>query len=544
MRSAHVDRFVLDRLPAAGRLPRFLFDRPEFQYPVRLNAAAELIDRAVNTGWSDRRALAFPGGAWTYGDLWRAANRIAGVLVDDLGVAPGARVLLRGANGPMLVAQWLAVLKAGAIAVVTMPMLRAGELAHILDKARVGTCFCEAGLLDDLTAAALASPHPPRIVDHSIAGGAGGGELEYFVARRPDRFEAVATLATDPALIAFTSGTTGAPKATVHLHRDVLAIGDGFPRSILGVRSDDLFLCSAPMAFTFGLGGELVFPLRNGAAAVLAPRGSPDGFLDAMETWRPTVVMTAPTAYRAMTAKAGRTDLGFVRAFVSAGEHLAAETQRDWQGATGQAMINGLGATEMLHIFLSSPAGQAPVGATGRAVPGYVAAVLDEALQPSQAGQVGRLAVRGPTGCRYLDDARQDHYVAGGWNLTGDAFTLDEDGWFWFHSRADDMIVSAGYNISGPEVEAAILSHAAVLECAVVGAPDPDRGHLVKAFIVLKAGHASRPELASAIQDEVKRRIAPFKYPRAIEFVEALPRNASGKVERFRLRDSPSAADP
>ena len=537
MNTAHRDRFVLDALPGSERLPRFLFDLPELQYPRRLNAAAELIDRAIVSGWAGRRALAFPGGAWSYGELWRAANRIAGVLVEDLQVRPGARVLLRGVNGPMLVAQWLAVLKAGAIAVTTMPMLRAGELTQILDKARIGTCLCEDVLLQDLTAAAEACALRPRIVDFSFNGEDSGGELEHLMTAKADRFEAVATRAVDPALIAFSSGTTGTPKATVHLHRDVMAVADCFPRSILETGPDDVFLCSAPMAFTFGLGGELVFPLRHGAASVLSPSGSPDRFLDAVETWRPSVVMTAPTAYRAMTARAAGSDLRFVRAFVSAGEHLPASTLQAWEGASGGTIINGLGATEMLHIFLSSPAGRAPPGATGRAVPGYVAAVLDEGLEPVPPGTVGQLAVCGPTGCRYLDDARQANYVASGWNLTGDRFVVDDEGWFWFQSRADDLIVSAGYNISGPEVEDAVMGHEAVLECAVVGAADAARGRVVKAFVVLKAGFAGGPDLTGSIQDLVKRRIAPYKYPRAIEFVERLPRNASGKVQRFALRD-------
>lgn len=540
MPTAHIDRFVLDRLPPAALLPEFCFDRPEFRYPERINAGAELIDRAIARGWGARAAISFPGGRWSYDDLARASNRIAAVLVEDYAIEPGARVLLRGVNSPMLAALWLAVLKAGGIVVVTMPLLRARELAFVLDKARVDVSLCEDDLFGEMTEAVRATGG--RVASYSRNGSSSDAEIDRLMAKKPERFEAVNTCAADPALLAFTSGTTGHPKATVHFHRDVLAIADAFPRSILQTRGDDIFLCSAPMAFTFGLGAHLVFPLRYGASSVLLPGCTPDELLDAVLEYRATILMTAPTAYRAMTERAARCDLSFLRHCVSAGEHLPATTLRDWQAATGQGIVNGLGSTELLHIFLSSPPDETKPGATGKAVPGYVAAVVDEGCNPLAAGETGRLAVKGPTGCRYLDDPRQEKYVRGGWNITGDAGRMDDDGCFWFESRTDDMIVSAGYNISGFEVEEALLRHPSVQECAVVGTPDRARGQIVKAFVVLKPGRPASPEFARELQNFVKADIAPYKYPRAIEYLDALPRNASGKVQRFVLREGGAAA--
>lgn len=540
MNTAHLDRFVLEGLPPGELLPQFLFERPEFHYPERINAAAELIDRAVGRGWGARTAVIYPGGRRTYEQLARMSSRVASVLVEDYRLKPGARVLLRGHNGPMLCALWLAVLKAGAIVTVTMPLFRSRELAFILEKARVDLSLCEDSLLDELLAGAKETGG--RVVSYSREGSSSGTELERRMKEKPDGFAPVETWSTDPALLAFTSGTTGQPKATVHFHRDVLAIADAFPRSILHTRADDVFLCSAPMAFTFGLGGHLVFPLRYGAASVLLPTCTPDEMLDSLLEHRPTVLMTAPTAYRAMTERAGRLDLSHLRHCVSAGEHLPALSLKNWRTATGKGIVNGLGSTEMLHIFLSSPLAEAKPGATGTAVPGYVAAVVDENCSPLPPGEVGRLAVKGPTGCRYLDDPRQENYVRRGWNITGDACTMDADGCFWFQSRTDDMIVSAGYNISGFEVEEALLRHPAIQECAVIGAADVARGQIVKAFVVLKPGRARSHELAREIQNFVKSDIAPYKYPRAIEYLDVLPRNPSGKVQRYVLREREASA--
>jgi 2-aminobenzoate-CoA ligase len=540
MPTAHVDRFVLDRLPPPNLLPEFRFDRPEFRYPERVNAGAELIDRAVAAGWGDRTAIVFPGGTWTYGELARTANQLASVLREDFALQPGARVLLRGANGPMLVALWLGVLKAGGIVVVTMPLLRARELAFVLEKARIELSLCEDALFDEMARAVQATGQG-RLASYSRDGRSPDIEIERRMRNKPESFATVETYASDPALVAFTSGTTGNPKATVHFHRDVLAIADAFPRSILGVLADDCFLCSAPMAFTFGLGGHLVFPLRYGASSVLLPACTPGQLLDAVCDFRPSILMTAPTAYRGMTEGAASRDLGHVRHFVSAGEHLPAATLDDWRRSTGKGIVNGLGSTEMLHIFISSPVHEAKDGATGKAIRGYTACVLNEDDKPTPPGEIGRLAVRGPTGCRYLDDPRQANYVRRGWNVTGDACTMDEDGCFWFENRTDDMIVSAGYNISGFEVEEALLRHPAIAECAVVGAPDASRGQVVKAFVVVKPDHAGGDALARDIQEFVKRDIAPFKYPRAIEFLDALPRNPSGKVQRYLLREREEA---
>jgi 2-aminobenzoate-CoA ligase len=540
MPTAHVDRFVIDRLPPADLLPEFRFDLPELVYPERMNAAAALLDEAIAAGRGDSVVFYFADGAWLYRDLAAAANRIAHALVDDLGLVPGNRVLLRGANSPMLAAIWFAVLKAGGIVVTSMPMLRGREIAAMLDKAAISLALCETGLLDEMASAAALAQNPVRIVTWSAGS---EGELAALIQGKAEIFEPVPTFATDPALIAFTSGTTGGPKATTHFHRDILAIADCFPRSILGAGAGDIFLCSAPMAFTFGLGAHVIFPLRHGGASILVPTPSPDRFLDVLVQYRPTIVMTAPTAYRAMTERARSIDFEHVRHFVSAGEHLPTPTFDAWRAATGHAIVNGIGATEMLHIFISAVGSDVRPGSIGRAIPGYRAAVFDDAMQRLPPGEIGRLAVIGPTGCRYLDDPRQEKYVRDGWNLTGDACLEDEDGYFWFQSRSDEMIVSSGYNISGREVEEAILLHHAVHECAVVGIADEDRGTIVKAFIVPRPGIEAEPALAGEIQNFVKATIAPYKYPRAIEFDGTLPRSDAGKVQRYVLRNKAQNPD-
>ena len=532
--TSHVDTFARDNLPPRELWPEFIFELPELVYPDRMNSATELLDRAVDRGWGSRTAIVAADGArWTYAELRSRANRIAHVLVDDLGLLPGNRVLLRGPNNPVLAACWFAVVKAGGIAVGSMPLLRAKELADIVGKAAITHALCDARLAEELTAALPACPTLAHIA--------------YFNAEGPDSVEArmrdkaatfadVVTAADDTCLIAFTSGTTGKPKGTIHFHRDVLAACDCWPRSTLRARVDDLFAGSPPLAFTFGLGGLLLFPLRIGAATLLLEKAPPDALLAAIAGHRVSVLFTAPTSYRAMAAQVGQYDLSSLHKCVAAGEALPAATRKLWKGATGIDIIDGIGTTEMLHIFISHDEGHAKPGATGKPVPGYRACVMDDAGQPLPAGRVGKLAVKGPTGCRYLADERQKDYVKDGWNYTGDAYSIDDDGYFVYHARTDDMIISAGYNIAGPEVEGALLAHPAVAECGVIGAPDEQRGELVKAFVVLKTGHIGDAAMAHELQEFVKRAIAPYKYPRAIEFATSLPRTETGKLQRFRLR--------
>ncbi len=532
--TAHVDTFAREHLPPRDQWPVLEFTLPELRYPETLNCATELLDAAVARGWGGRPAVLSPEGVrWTYADLLAHANRFAHVLRDDMGLVPGNRVLLRGPNTPLMAAAWFAVVKAGGIAVATMPLLRAKELTEIVRKAQITHALCDARLADELSAAQPACPTLTRVV-HFATGAADG--LEARSAARPDAFDDVRTAADDTALIAFTSGTTGTPKGTMHFHRDVLAACDCWPRSVLRATADDVFTGSPPLAFTFGLGGLLLFPLRAGAATLLVERPSPENLLPAIARQRATVLFTAPTSYRAMAPQVRAHDLSSLRKCVSAGEALPAATRKLWKDATGIEIIDGIGATEMLHIFISNDEAHAKPGATGTAVPGYTACVMDDGGRPLPPGQVGRLAVRGPTGCRYLADERQRNYVRDGWNYTGDSYLVDEDGYFVYQARTDDMIISAGYNIAGPEVEGALLLHPAVAECGVVGAPDEERGEIVKAFVVLKPGHEPGAALASALQEYVKQAIAPYKYPRAVAFVSALPRTETGKLQRFRLR--------
>jgi 2-aminobenzoate-CoA ligase len=539
MTSAHVDTFTRDHLPLPDQQPEFLFELPALQFPPLLNCAAELLDKRIHAGEGERICLRSPGQPdWTYAQLQHQAHRIANVLVHDLGLVPGNRMLLRAPNNPMLAACWFAVMKAGGVAVATMPLLRAKELGQIIDRARITHALCDLALAAELNTAAAASATLEHVRFFHDASSAG---LEAAMKRQSEHFDNVATAADDTCLLAFTSGTTGAPKATMHFHRDVMAACACWPPHVLKANADDVFIGSPPLAFTFGLGGLLLFPLAIGASAVLLEKASPPALLDAIEHYRATVLVTAPTSYRAMAEGARTRPIaaargGSLRKCVSAGEVLPAATRALWKEATGIELIDGIGATEMMHIFISADEAHARPGATGTVVPGYRACVLGDDGQPLPPGTVGRLAVKGPTGCRYLDDPRQANYVQNGWNLTGDAYLMDADGYFHFQSRTDDMIVSAGYNIGAPEVEDALLLHPAVAECAVIGVADEERGQIVKAFVVLRPGHPPGDALVRELQDFVKQAIAPYKYPRAVAFRESLPRTETGKLQRFVLR--------
>ncbi len=533
MPSAHLDTFARDNLPPRELWPEFRFDLLELQFPAQMNCASWLLDRRVAAGDGARPCIHAPGLVWTYADLLAHANRIAHVLVDDMGLVPGNRVLLRAANNPMLAACWFAVVKAGGIVVATMPLLRAKELTDVITKAQVTHALCDARLADELRGAMT---HCPTLARISYFNGGSSDELEALAATKPATFADVDTAADDTCIIAFTSGTTGKPKGTMHFHRDMIAICECWPRHTLRATRDDVFIGSPPLAFTFGLGGQLLFPLHIGASTVLLEKTSPDLLLPAIGEYKATVCFTAPTSYRAMAASVSRHDLSPLRKCVSAGEALPAATRALWKQATGIEMIDGIGTTELLHIFISADEANARAGATGKPVPGYQACVIDEAGNPLPPGQVGRLAVKGPTGCRYLADDRQKNYVANGWNVTGDAYLIDADGYFVYQARTDDMIISAGYNIAGPEVEGALLAHPAVAECGVVGLPDEERGQIVAAFIVAREGVRCDDALARELQEFVKQSIAPYKYPRKVVFRTTLPRTETGKLQRFRLR--------
>lgn len=529
--SAHVDTFARDHLPPREAWPELVFDLPALRYPARLNCVAELLDRHVEQGRGQRSAVLGEHLAWTYADLQRHVDRIAHVLRTDMGLVPGNRVLLRGANCPMMAAAILAVLKAGLVAVPTMPLLRARELQVIVHKARVDAVLCARSLAAELE---QVEGQPPTIW-FDDPGHAEG--LEVLMARHEAPFAAVDTAADDVCLISFTSGTTGVPKGTMHFHRDILAICDCFPPHTLEASEDDIFIGTPPLAFTFGLGGLLLFPLRFGAAGVLLEKLTPESLLAAIGRFRATVCFTAPTFYRQMAPLAAKYDLRSLKKCVSAGEALPLATRDAWKLATGIDMIDGIGATEILHIFISASGADIRPGATGKPVPGYRACVLGPDGQPVGPGVIGRLAVKGPTGCRYLADERQRNYVLNGWNLTGDAYEMDADGYFYYRARTDDMIISAGYNIAGAEVEDVLLRHPAVAECGVVGRADEERGQIVEAHVVLKPGVDPSSELVRALQDFVKERIAPYKYPRAVRFTDKLPRTETGKLQRFKLRE-------
>jgi 2-aminobenzoate-CoA ligase len=534
--SAHVDTFARDNLPPFDQWPDLILDRPEFRYPKRLNIAVELTDRNVEKGVGDRVALIGNGRRRTYKELTDWSNRLAHALAENYGVKPGNRVLIRSGNNPALVAAWLAATKAGAVVVNTMPMLRTGELAKIVDKAEISLALTDSRIADELVVTAKNSRFLKQVVSFDGTSNH-DAELDRIALDKPVKFDAVKTSHDDVALLGFTSGTTGEPKATMHFHRDLLIIADGYAQEVLNVTPDDVFVGSPPLAFTFGLGGLAIFPLRFGATATLLENASPANMIEIIETYKATICFTAPTAYRAMLAAMDDgADLSSLRIAVSAGETLPPPVFEDWTRKTGKPILDGIGTTELLHIFITNRIGDACAGATGTPVSGYEAKIVDEHMNEVAPGTVGRLAVRGPTGCRYLADARQKSYVREGWNLTGDAFLRDAEGRFHFAARADDMIVSAGYNIAGPEVEAALLSHPDVSECAVVGATDSERGQIVSAYVVLKPGVIGDPLCVKRLQDHVKAKIAPYKYPRAVSFVDALPKTQTGKIQRFKLR--------
>jgi len=531
--TAHVDTFARDNLPPQDQWPAFVFNRPELQYPERLNCAVAFLDRWVEEGRGDELCLISPAETLTYRELQERVNRICNVLVQRLGFVPGNRVLLRSANNPMMVAAYLAVLKAGGVVVATMPLLRAREIAYPLNKAKIGIALCDHRLAEEMERAKAMAPD----LKHVVYWGAGRHDsLETLMAEASPDFRAVDTAADDVCLIGFTSGTTGEPKGTMHFHRDMLAICDAYSRNVLRPEPSDRFIGSPPLAFTFGLGGIVLFPMRVGASTVLLEKAGPDDLLPAIMQYKATICFTAPTAYRAMLSKLDGYDISSLRKCVSAGEPLPKGTFEAWRSATNIRLMDGIGATEMLHIFIAAREEEIRPGATGKPVPGYEAKVIDEEGRDLPPGSIGRLAVRGPTGCRYLADERQRKYVQDGWNVTGDTYLMDEDGYFWYQARSDDMIISAGYNIAGPEVEAALLTHPAVAECGVVGVPDEDRGAVVKAYVVLHPDQGPSPELTKTLQDHVKAEIAPYKYPRIIEYVESLPRTQTGKLQRFELR--------
>jgi 2-aminobenzoate-CoA ligase len=529
--SLHSDVFAREKLPPEDQWPVFEFSLPQLQLSDPFNCGAWLLDEALAKISPEKPAIFEGDMVWSYAELAAQTNRLCHVLTEDLGVVPGNRVLLRGGNSPLMFALWLAVMKTGGIAVSTMPMLRARELQQITAKAKIALAICADDLTGELEAIRNTSPLR-RIVSY------GGAErqLETAMAGKSDRFRAVPTSQDDVCLIAFTSGTTGVPKATMHFHRDVLAMCETFARHMVAADGHAIFTGTPSIAFTFGLGGLLVFPLYFRAAIALPGSPTPTALAEAIERRRATHVFTSPTAYRAMTAWKNEFDLSSLKVCVSAGEALPKAISDGWFAATGLRLVDGIGGTEMIHIFISAAGGEIRPGATGKPVPGYTAQLFDHNFQPVEGAGTGRLGIRGPTGCRYLSDPRQRDYVVGGWNMTGDVYRRDQDGYYWFVARADDMIVSSGYNIAGPEVEAALALHPDVEECAVIGWPDPERGQIVKAVVVPRPGVATGPELAKALQDHVKRMLAPYKYPRAIEFRDALPRTSTGKLQRGALR--------
>lgn len=538
MYTGHIDTFARDNLPPIEAQPDYLFSEEELQFSERLNCATELLDKQVASGLGMKTAFLTTSEIWTYQSLLYAANQIAHVLVEDMGLTSGNRVLLRAPNNPMLVACWFGVVKAGGIPVTTMPLMRSRDLVPVIEKAKITCALCDERLQDELfIAQQLVSSEPMQIMLFNGSGEVGAeGKLQQLMASKSTLFNNVDTASDDVCLIAFTSGTTGKPKGTIHFHRDVMSMAQCFPKGVLQPQPSDIFIGSPPLAFTFGLGALMVFPMYVGATSVLLEKGSPGQLAEAIAHFKATICFTSPTGYRGILDDIDNHNLSSLKKCVSAGEHLPMPTFKQWEQATGIKLINGIGSTEMIHIFISAAGDEIKPGATGKAILGYTACLLGDNGEQLQPGETGRLAVKGPTGCRYLADDRQMSYVMDGWNVTGDIYRMDKEGYFWFVARGDDMIVSSGYNISGPEVEEVLLDHPAVSECAVVGSPDKQRGTVVKAVVVLTGDYSPSDELIKELQGFVKRQIAPYKYPRMMEFVKQLPKTETGKIQRFKLR--------
>ena len=532
--SSHIDNFTRENLPEEELQPTY--NLKDFKYPETLNVGFELTDAMVEKGFGDNIALIGNGRRRTYKELTDWTNRLAWALVDNYNVKPGNRVVIRSANNPAMFACWLAATKVGAVVVNTMPLLRKKELSEIIDKAEISHILCDTRLIEEVEYSGKEHSCVKFVIPFDGSANH-NSELDKVALEKSIHFEANKTSWDDVALLGFTSGTTGLPKATMHFHRDLLIIADGYAKEVLKVTETDIFVGSPPLAFTFGLGGLAIFPLRFGAAATLLENASPPNMIEIIEKFKATVCFTAPTAYNMMLAAMDEgADLSSLRAAVSAGETLPAPVYDAWLKKTKKPMLDGIGATEMLHIFISNRFDDHKAGCTGKPVTGYEAKIVDEDMNEIKIGQVGRLAVRGPTGCRYLSDDRQKKYVKNGWNITGDSFSQDENGYFYFAARNDDMIISSGYNIAGPEVEAALLSHPDVMECAVIGTPDQKRGSIVQAHIVLNTGTISNDQLTQDLQNHVKKSIAPYKYPRSIIFTKSLPKTQTGKIQRFLLR--------
>ena len=534
--SVQTDRFVHDRLPPADQWPQMRYDLPELQIPAQANLVDVLFERASQHGLSERPFLRSDKITLSYREANDRVQRIAQVLTQDLQLVPGNRVLLRGGNTIGMALAWLGVVKAGLVAVATMPLLRAKELGEIISKSQAAVALCDANLLAELQSAQTLNPTLARIVPFNTDE---PDSLSVLATAKDGHFMPCQTSADDIAMMAFTSGTTGTPKAAVHTHRDVLAACETWPRHVLKALPEDIVMGSPPLAFTFGLGGMLIFPMWAGASVYYPSIAyTPEAMVKLINQVGATICYTAPTFYRQMAAFAKQHGVATLRTCVSAGEGLPDATRQLWKDATGIDMTDGIGATEMFHIFISAAPADLRQGAVGKVVPGYIAKVVDDQGQEVPHGTVGKLAVIGPTGCRYLGDARQTHYVKNGWNYPGDAFVQDADGYFFFQARADDMIITSGYNVAGPEVEDALLKHPAVAECGVIGEPDDERGMIVKAFVVLRPGQQPDADMTRLLQDHVKATLAPFKYPRQIEFLSALPRTETGKLQRFKLRQS------
>ena len=506
--------------------------------PVRFNAAAHFVDRNVAEGRGASPAFLCEGQTLSYADLQALANRTGNAL-RSLGVETADRVVMICLDGPEFLGTFWGAIKIGAVPVPVNTLLRAADYRHVLHDSQARVAVVSAPLLAEAAPALresssthvlVAGPHEPFL------------SWEAHVRPASATLDAAPTSRDDPAFWLYSSGSTGPPKGAVHLQHDMFVCAETYARQVLGIRSTDRVFSAAKLFFAYGLGNAGYFPLSVGAQSVLfAPRPTPEATFEVIARYRPTLFFAVPTLYAGMLALKDaerRYDTSSLRLCVSAGEALPAEMYARWLERFGVEIIDGMGTTELLHMCLSNRPGAVRPGASGLPVPGYDATIVDEAGVPVARGEIGSLRVRGDSvmASYWNQPEKTRQTLHGEWLLTGDKYYQDEDGYFWYCGRSDDMLKVGGRWVSPVEVEATLIAHPAVLESAVVGQEAEDGLVKAKAFVVLKEPAHASAALAAELQSFVKAKIAPYKAPRWVEFVDSLPKTATGKIQRFRLR--------
>ncbi len=519
---------------------------PKIVIPDQFNAATAFLDRNLQEGRASKTAIFFEDKKYTYAQVAELANR-AGNGMLDLGVEMEQRVALILLDSPQFAASFFGAIKIGAVPIPINTNLRPNDYVYMLNDSRARILIVHSAIWSQIQ---QILPEL-KFVRHIVIVGLeqdGGQEtatlhdFEKWINNSPAQLEAVETTKDDSAFWLYSSGSTGFPKGCVHLQHDMSYCTEYYAKQVLGISEHDVTFSAAKLFFAYGLGNNLYFPFGVGASAVhYAGRPLPEDMFNVVQHYRPTIFFGVPTLYAAMLAlpeAEKRFDFSSVRVCISAGEALPADVQRRWHEKFNVEILDGIGSTEILHIFISNRAGQIRPGSSGRLVPGYEALITDESGHAVKQGDIGNLLIRGDSTAAYYWNKHEKtkDVINGHWIHTGDKYYEDADGYFWYCGRADDMLKVGGQWVSPVEVEGALISHPAVLEVAVVGDLDADELIKPKAYIVLNQGYEPSESLADDLKSFVKNKLAPFKYPRWIEFVDELPKTATGKIQRFKLR--------